>query len=135
MARSLEARWGAAQHRAQVGTPDELDALLDRLDEEARRGGRPQDVQLFASDGAGILWLVVGDERSVVGHTPAHLNPPYMISRGDDESAGVFTFYVAGDHHSEALNRNTVPASSARDAALRFLLEGTLDDRIVWEEG
>jgi Immunity protein Imm1 len=130
---SAEAAWGQ-ECREVVGTVDELDALLDRIDDEARRTGRPQDVQLIIPGHAGTLGVVVGHERSVLNHVPPDGNPPYMSSVGNEDEDRPFTFYVAGDRHSESHWRHTIPVAEAREAARTFLLTGRLDDRVRWDE-
>jgi len=99
---TLTATW-AHDQRALLTTVEELDALLDRLARDARAADRPQDVQLTAHGGA-----------------------------GEQDAQRPFTFYVAGDHHSESAWRNTVPAHAARQAAREFLLTGALDPRVRW---
>jgi hypothetical protein len=133
MGGSVEATWGH-DDRAIITSVEDLDALLDRIDADARRIGRPQDVQLRGAEHAGTLGIVVGHDRSVLNHIPEHLDPPYMTSRGEDDEDRPFTFYVAGDHHSEAAWWQTIPADVAREAARVFLITGQLDDRIRWEE-
>ena len=76
----------------------------------------------------------MGNDRSVLNHVPSNGKPPYMTSHGDDDEDRPFTFYVAGDHHSETSWRHTIPVSTAREAARVFLLTGRLDDRVEWEE-
>jgi hypothetical protein len=133
MTRHLDASWGDGED-AVVRSVEELDELLHRVDAAASANGRPQDVQLTASDGGGTLGVVVGDRRTVLNHVPEDGDPPYMTSRGEDDSDRVFTFYVAGAHHSEAHWRNTVPMAVGLEAARAFLLSGRLDDRVSWEE-
>lgn len=133
MTTAVEATWGTRQ-REVVNTVEQLDALLDRVDADARRCGRAQNVELTALDGRGTLGVVVGDDRSLLNHIPADNNPPYLASRGDENFDRSFTFYVAGDHHSESHWRHTITNDAARDAARVFLLGRTLDDRVRWEE-
>jgi hypothetical protein len=115
----IEASWGTDRHLV-VRTVEELDTLLDRIDQEARRTGRPQDVQLTAPGGAGTLGVVVGHDRSLLNHVPANGNPPYLTSRGDEDV--------------ERPWRHTIPADRARQAARAFLMTGALDERLRWEE-
>ncbi|MFL5781872.1 MAG: Imm1 family immunity protein [Thermoleophilaceae bacterium] len=115
-----------------MSTLEELDGLLDRIDAEARRLGRPQNVELTV-DGAGTLGIVLGHDRSVLNHIPSDLDPPYLASLGAEDQDRAFTFYVRGDHHTESHWRHTVPAGEARDAARVFLLTEALDDRVRWD--
>jgi hypothetical protein len=134
MDRFLEASWGRG-HDQVVRNSEELDALLDRLDAEARETGRPRDVSLTDPEGGGTLVVVLGHHRSFVHHVPEDLNPPYMASRGDQDEDRPFTFFVGDDHHSETHWRHTIPADAARNAARVFLRTGRLDERVEWEEG
>jgi hypothetical protein len=124
--------WGHGE-REEVCTAEELDALLDRVAVEARAAGKPQDVQVTV-EGAGTLGIVVGDDRSVLNHVPADLDPPYMVSVGGEGGEEPFVFYVAGDHYSEALRRNTIPPDAGRAAMRHFLMTGALSPEVQWEE-
>ena len=113
---------------------EELDALLDRIDAEARRSGLPQAVALTGPGSAGSLTVVVGHDRSVLTHYPAHGDPPYLTSVGDEDEDRPFTFHVQGDHHSELHWRHSLPVAAAREAARAFLLTGELDRRVRRDE-
>src|SRR3954452_22169924 len=106
-------------------TAQELDAVLDEAAAAAADSARALDVQLDAGP-AGTLGIVVGGERSFLSHVPADAKPPYMVSVGEQEEERSFTFFVHGDHHSEAAWRNTVPVEAARGAAHHFLTTGGL---------
>ena len=107
--------------------------MLDRIDAEARRDGRPQDVQVTV-EGAGTLGIVLGATWSVLNCIPPHLDPPYMVSVGPDQSDEPVTFYVAGDHHSETLRRNTIGPQAARAAIRHYVTSGELSPDVDWEE-
>lgn len=113
---------------------EQLDRLLDEIDRQSRAAHRPRDVQLTRSSGGGTLGIVVGSERSVLNHVPADGEPPYLSSVGQESEDSPFTFWVAGDHHSESAWRHTIPTTQAREAARHFLLTGTLDPRVEWAE-
>jgi hypothetical protein len=124
--------WGR-RRREEVGGVADVDALLDQIAAEARKSGKPQDVQVTLGD-AGTLGVVVGSERSALNHTPSHRDPPYMVSVGTENRDDPFIFYVAGDHYSEALWRNTIPPDVARDAVRHFVKTGDLSPSVAWEE-
>ena len=111
----VDIEWGHDPRYERV-SEDELDALLDRIDVEARRLDRPEDVQVTVND-AGTLGIVLGADWSVLNHVPSHLNPPYLVTVGEDPSNEPVAFYVAGDDYSETLRRNTISADAARAAA------------------
>jgi Immunity protein Imm1 len=125
--------WGRAR-RAVVGAVEDLDRVLDGIDREGRASRMPQDVQLTSSAGDGTLGIVVGSDRSVLNYVPASGDPPYLSSIGDEREDRAFTFWVAGDHHSESAWQHTIPTARARAAARHFLLTGRLDPRVGWTE-
>jgi hypothetical protein len=124
--------WGHGEQE-DVRAAADLDALLDRVAAEAQAAGRPQDVQVTV-EGAGTLGIVVGDDRSVLNHIPADLEPPYMVSVGGERGEEPFVFYVAGDHYSETLRRNTIAPETARAAMRHFLASGELSPDVEWED-
>jgi hypothetical protein len=124
--------WGQGE-RAQVETAAELDALLDRVADEARAMGKPQDVQVTVAS-AGTLGIVVGGDRSLLNHIPADSDPPYLVSVGGQGGEDPFVFYVAGDHYSESLCRNTIPMELARVAMRHFFTTGSLTHEVEWEQ-
>lgn len=124
--------WGHGERR-EVDSASDLDALLDELDVEARASGKPQDVQVTVGD-SGTLGIVVGGARSVLNHIPADNNPPYMVSVGGVGGHQPFVFYVAGDHYSETLRRNTIAPKAARAALKHFVATGALSPEVEWEE-
>jgi Immunity protein Imm1 len=128
----VEVEYGHGPRVVRV-SDDEAEELLDRIAEEARREGRPQDVQVTV-ESAGTLGIVVGADWSVLNHIPADLDPPYMVSVGDDQSEEPVVFYVAGDHNSETLRRNTIRPPAARAAMRHFVATGELSPDITWEE-
>jgi hypothetical protein len=129
---AIQIEWDANRHK-RVRRVARLDALLDRLDAEARELGRLLNVEIVRRGGAGALAIVLGGERSSVSHLPGDADPPHSISVGEQNENRPFTFYMYGDHHSEVRWRNTVPIAAAREAAREFLRSGRLDSRIRWE--
>lgn len=125
--------WGVDATTTDLRTAGELDALLDDLDAEARERGRPEDIQLTV-EAAGTLGIVVGADWSVLNHIPADLDPPYLVSVGDDDRDELLDFYISDDHHSQTLRRNTVPVDAARAAMRHFLATAELLPDVTWEE-
>ena len=42
-------------------------------------------------------------------------------------------FYIAGDHYSETLRRNTISPTAARAAVRHFVARGALTSDVGWE--
>jgi hypothetical protein len=124
--------WGHGR-RDEVSGANDLDARLDRIGSDALAEARPQDVQV-SIEGAGTLGIVVGAEWSVLNHIPPDLDPPYRVSVGREDGDEPLAFYVAGDHHSEVLRRNTISPGDARAAMRHFVETGELSAQIDWEE-
>ena len=123
--------WGRERREEVAGWPA-LEELLDEVASAARADGKPQDVQVTVS-GAGTLGIVVGADWSVLNHVPPDLEPPYAVSVGSDRREEPVTFYVAGDHHSEASRRHTIGVEAARNALRHFVATGELSPEVVWE--
>ena len=128
----VDVEYGDGPRQARV-TEDELEVLLDRIADEARREGKPQDVQVRVET-AGTLGIVVGAGWSVLNHVPADLDPPYMVTVASDQSDEPVAFYVAGNHYSETLRRNTITPEAARAAMQHFVATGQLSPDVTWEE-
>ena len=80
----------------------------------------------------GTLGIVVGADWSVLNHAPADLDPPYLVSVEEDQDSEPVVFYVAGDHYSETLRRNTIPHEAARAAMRHFVATGRLSPDVTW---
>jgi hypothetical protein len=129
---SLVLEWGHGQ-REQVATVPELNALLDRIAEDAESRGCPDAVCCDAGE-AGRLDIVVGADWSFLHHVPANGGPPYMVSVGDPSADDVRAFYVYGDHYTEVLGRHTLPPDAARRAVEYFARTRQLAPDVQWEE-
>ena len=129
---AIVVEWGHGR-RDEVSGADDLDALLDRIESDALAEARPQDVQVSV-EGAGTLGIVVGAGWSVLNHIPPDLDPPYRVSVGREDGDEPMAFYVAGNHHSETLRRNTISTEDARAAMRHFVDTGELSAQVNWEE-
>jgi hypothetical protein len=121
--------WG--QSEVAVHSPQELDALLDRLSAEAERD-LPFMVTLARADDA-TLSIGLGRPESVASYVGAGGDPPYYISRGDlgrDEPIE----FLSGGEMTEFAPESAVPAGAAREALRVFYETGELSPSIVWEE-
>jgi hypothetical protein len=117
--------WGHGPRQQSV-REDEVEEQLGRMSAQAQQAGRPQDVQVTV-EGAGTLGIVVGADWSVLNYIPAHRNPPYFVSVGQEQADDPVAFHVAGDHHTETLRRNTIRPEAAR-AAVRYFVD------VDWDE-
>jgi hypothetical protein len=115
-------------------TIEELDALLDSITQQVS-SERPQAVDVVRTNGdclTIVLGALVGSCLSFVGNTG---NPPYFVSLGDPNAKGIFTFYVALDHHSETHLRNVIPHAEGRQAIREFVLHpARLPTCVTWTE-
>ena len=130
---SFEASWGNGG-REFIDSVGQLDALLDRIDSEARSDGRPQEVQLSAPGGRRDARRSARARAQCPKLRASDGNPPYLTSVGDEDEDRPFTFYAFGNHHSESHWRHTIRADVARQAARTFLLTQSLDSRVRWAE-
>lgn len=121
--------WSEQESVADVATVAELDAQLDALDQVARRG-RPTIVSLSAHGRE--LTFGLGARRCVV-QWEEEPGGPYMVTRGDDDTPGVMEFFLHGEHHTEILRRNLIPAEQVRQVVREFFETGRRSDTVAWE--
>lgn len=124
---------GAAPgHESDVRAGEELEAMLDRLHEEACTG-QPKIIDLTADNGAN-LGIGLGRADSVLTFERS-LDPPYFRSVSDDQAGvdPVAVFFYQG-HWSEFPRRAVVPIGLAREAARQFALTGSRPTAVDWEE-
>lgn len=130
MVRKLE--WGVA-NVALPTSVGELDALLDRLSEEAR--AQPFMVDLFVEDGPSLS-IGLGEDVSVANFTSAGGEPPYFQSERrepltDDEDGLVFYY---GGEWSEFPPSRKISIEEARAAMRAFFEHGTRPEVFEWRE-
>jgi hypothetical protein len=97
----------------------ELDAILDHITSEVPPE-MPQAVQIGRENGDCLTKVLGAKEGSILQIVGASGDPPYFGSLGDLSATGVFTFYVAEDHHSEAPALHVVTEAEARAAVREF---------------
>jgi len=115
-----------------VETIGELDAVLDAISREVSPE-RPQAVDIGRANGD-CLTLVIGAKSGcILNFVAASGDPPYFASVGDPAAEGVFTFFVAEDHHSEAPAWQVVSHADARQAVHEFVsLPSGLPRAVTW---
>jgi len=122
--------WGASgSNRAEIGSVEELDLLIDHLEQSAQR---PLILDLVIP-GTGSLSMGVGREETVLSFVPESQDPPYFHSVGPIEDGEDLIFYYY-DQWTDFPHRQAIPISQGREVLRRFLTERTLPDVIQWEE-
>jgi hypothetical protein len=117
-----------------VTSVQELDDVLDRIAVEISPE-LPQAVNITRQNGDCLTIVLGAKEGSMLSFIAASADPPYFVSLGNPTAKGVFTYFVEMDHHSEALARNVVPESEAREAAREFVVQATgLPRKVTWTE-
>lgn len=121
--------WQNAGEPDVVATPAELLRLLGRI-EKISDPSRPPLVMV--GNEHGVLTIGVGGPASPLSHVPPSLDPPYLVSVGNENADGVIDFFLAG-HHTQFLNRNTIPNELAKAVLLEYADTGILSARVTWE--
>jgi hypothetical protein len=114
-----------------VSSVQELDAMLERLTDEAERD-MPFMVALAREDGSGLS-IGVGRPVSVLSYISASLDPPYFNSRGDDTREEPVEF-LSGGEMTEFPPSSAIPTEAAREAMRYFFETGELSPHVAWEE-
>lgn len=123
--------WGeTVGETKKVESVPELDALLDELQTQAA-AGQPLIVRLSIPDG-GILAMGLGLGLTVLNHTPASLDPPYLHSVGPTQEGDDLVFYYDG-HWTDFSHAYAISLNEGREAMRHFLREGTLSPSVRWK--
>jgi Immunity protein Imm1 len=120
------------QNEVAVHSLQELDALVDRLTEEAERD-TPFMVTLAREDGA-TLSIGLGRRESTASYVSGSLDPPYYASRGGSDDEGEPIEFAFSGEITEFPPWSGVPAEAARKALRHFYETGELSPEIDWEE-
>jgi hypothetical protein len=108
-----------------------LDKALNDIEQEVDPR-LPQGISIERSNGD-TLMVVLGASVSVATYIAKSGDPPYFNSLGDPNAKGVITFYVDGDHHSEAEAWCGISPPEARQAVREFVnMTGGLPKCITW---
>ena len=124
-------------HKADVSTVEELDAVLTSIAEQAE-GGRAVAVQLFMNSGIGLC-IVVGGDVSLASFYSEHGGPLVVNVCGQlpEEEIGrddeIVIFSYEGEY-SEVLRRECVPVAMAHEAMRLFFVTGQRPDNLMWDE-
>jgi hypothetical protein len=80
------------------------------------------------------IGLGLGHDLSFVHFEQANGEPPYFITIGDPNAAGVLAFYLFNNHHTEIPRRNLIPTSEARAIVSEYVDTAVRSSSIEWEE-
>jgi hypothetical protein len=126
-----EVEW---RNASKAGSIRELDDILNAIAKEVS-SELPQAVHVTRTNGDCLSIVLGSKEGSILNFIAKSGDPPYFVSLGDPKAIGVFTFYIAPDHHSEALAANVVSEVEARQAIREFVSHSHgLPSNINWTE-
>jgi hypothetical protein len=115
-----------------AATLSELDAILDSIAKEVSPD-LPQAVHVTRENGDCLSIVLGAKTGSVLNFVAASGDPPYFSSLGNPSAKGIFTFYVAEDHHSEMPAWHVVSECETREAVREFVSRPTgLPRNIAW---
>lgn len=114
----------------QISSLKELIKQVKNLEKEAILKPFLLDLEV---EGAGILSIGLGREKSIASYIPPDLNPPYLLSCGQDLDEGDVVFYVMGDY-SDFPGNAVVNINQAKQALEEFFVTKKLPTNIEWQE-
>jgi Immunity protein Imm1 len=114
-----------------VASVQELDALLDRITAEAE-ADLPMIAVLGREDGS-TLSIGLGRPYSVLSFLDGSYDPPYFISRGEEERSEPVAFVFSGEM-SEFPPWSAIPTEQARESMRHFFETGELSPKVDWVE-
>jgi hypothetical protein len=117
-----------------VDSIQHLDSVLDSISREVSPN-QPQAIHIARRNGD-CLTIVLGDARGcVLSFIGESRDPPYFVSLGDPTAEGIVTYFVAINHHSEALAQHVVSERDARKSVREFVtLASGLPSCVAWTE-
>ncbi len=125
--------WKETCPPALVRDEKDLASVIDAAAKEASPA-RLTIANLYADNGD-ALSIVLGGPETVVSFTYGHGNPPYYVSRGEDDNVEpVLTCYLFMTHHTEFRRRHVIPMERGLAAAHEFLQTGRRPEVIEWDE-
>jgi len=126
----FKATW-AERPEVAIGTVEELDRLLDRIQQENIPSPVLVTVELQSSGDS--LSIGLGRNESVLNFVSGSGNPPYWSSVGEHEEDEAVGFNFMGEL-SEIPLRHLIPLDLARQALRDFVRTGKLSQIVKWEE-
>jgi hypothetical protein len=116
--------------RAEVGSVQELDRLLDDLTQQAKK--EPFMAELISPKGDSVA-IGLGRDGSVLSWVQAGGDPPYYGSKGNPKASDLVVFFYRGAW-SEFPGSFVVPIAEAREAMRLFFESGQMPRNVDWEE-
>ena len=105
---------------------------------DAAAEARAQDLLLivFVEDPAGnSLSIVLGSDETVLTFTYHHLDPPYLVSKGESElEEPVLTAYGSFRHHTEYPRNWVIPLDVGIAAVHEFVLSSVPPENVEWDD-
>jgi peptidase E len=123
-------QWSEVEDGQKVSSIEALDVLLDDL---ASRASTDAPIIATIQMGQFLVGVGLGAKLSFVHVESASLNPPYLISRGENND-GALSFYFHGSHHTEISSKNLIPSSIARGIVREIFKSRQLPADVNWEE-
>ena len=124
-------QWAENEPAAEVRTGEQLDQLLDRL---AASAGPDFPISVRVQIQGCEADILLGLPESFVYVTELAARR-YYLTVGDPCAAGVVSFHLLGQHHTEFERRHLIPLSAARRVLREFYDTRRRSATIEWEEG
>jgi Immunity protein Imm1 len=122
--------WRSSREPVPVETADQLDVLITTAFDEG--AGDRSMAELTAPSGASLA-IGLSNDESIATFCESYADPPYYLSRGDEDSDNPIVFFYDG-HWSEFPRRAAVPAAAAVAAAREFFHTGRRPRLLAWDE-
>jgi immunity protein Imm1 of predicted polymorphic toxin system len=125
-------------HEKETGTEikrmSHLDKLLAKASKQAKHKNILSIIFLMA-DNRNKLGVVVGGDETVLHFSYDHENPPYYVSKGEqDIDEPSMTCFLLFDHHTEFPRKYVIPFDKGLLAIHEFYESVTLPTFIEWVE-
>jgi immunity protein Imm1 of predicted polymorphic toxin system len=128
----LHVEYGESAEQTTVDSVADLDALLDRLDAEAKERRRPALVTLF-DDARHYLAVGVGGDQSVLSWDVGTDDSESVWSRGSRREEGEVAFAFSNQFSFFPISA-LIDSTLAREAARQFFLTRQRPTLTEWQE-
>jgi hypothetical protein len=125
-------------HEKETGTEIKRMSHLDKLMAKASKQAKHEDILsiiFLMADNRNRLGVVVGADETVLHFLYDHENPPYDVSKGEqDIDEPIMTCFLLFDHHTEFPREYVIPFDKGLLAIHEFYESSTLPTGIEWVE-